>query len=74
MFLGSGNTEKLVVILSDVWVCQKSKMAAINRKCIGNNVYLSFYTREQQNSNGYTHFVRVRPHDYSTAETARRVD
>jgi len=32
MFLGLGNTERLVGILSDVWVCRKSKMAAINRK------------------------------------------
>jgi len=32
MFFGSGNTERLVGILPDVWVCPKSKMAAINRK------------------------------------------
>jgi len=32
MFFGLGNTERLVGILSDVWVCRKSKMAAINRK------------------------------------------
>jgi len=29
---GLGNTENLVVVLSDVWVCRKSKMAAINWK------------------------------------------
>jgi len=32
MFSGSDNTERLVRILSDVWVCRKSKMVAINRK------------------------------------------
>ena len=32
MFSGLGNTEKLVGTLSDGWVCQKSKMAANNRK------------------------------------------
>jgi len=31
-FLGLGYTERLVGILSDVWVCRKSKMAAINRQ------------------------------------------
>ena len=40
MFSGSGNTERLVGILSDVWVCRKSKMAVINQKYIGNNVYI----------------------------------
>jgi len=32
MFFGLGNTERLVGILSDVWVSRKPKMAAINRK------------------------------------------
>jgi len=32
MFLGSGNTDGLLGILSYVWICHKSKMAAINRK------------------------------------------
>ena len=32
MFSNAGNTEGLVERLSDVWVSQKSKMAAINRK------------------------------------------
>ena len=32
IFLISVNTEKLVKILSDVCICRKSKMAAINRK------------------------------------------
>ena len=32
MFLWLGNTERLMGILSFVQVCQKSKMAAINRK------------------------------------------
>ena len=32
MFWESGNSERLVMTLSDVWVYQKSKMAAINRK------------------------------------------
>jgi len=31
MLLGLGNTERLVGILSDIWICCKSKMAAINR-------------------------------------------
>ena len=42
MFSGSGDTERLVGKLPNVRVCRKSKMAAINWKCIGNNVYLSF--------------------------------
>jgi len=29
------------MMLFDVWVCRKAKMAAINRKWIGHNVYLS---------------------------------
>ena len=45
MLSESGNTERLVGILSNVWVYGKSKMAAINWKLIGNNVYLSSYTR-----------------------------
>ena len=40
-------------ILSNVRIRRKSKIAAINQKCIGNNVYLSSYTRQQRNSNGY---------------------
>ena len=32
MFSGSGNTERLMGILSDVRVCRKSKMTTINRK------------------------------------------
>ena len=40
MFSGSGNTERLMGTLSDVWVCWKSNMAAINRKLIDSNVYL----------------------------------
>jgi len=44
MFLGTGNTDKLLRILSYDWACWKSKMAAINRKQIGNNIYLSSYT------------------------------
>ena len=43
MFSGSGNTERLVGILSDKRVFRKSKMAANNRKDIWNNVYFSFY-------------------------------
>jgi len=31
MFSGSGNTEEIVKIMSDVWVCRNSKMAAIHR-------------------------------------------
>ena len=38
MFSRSGNEERPVGILSDVWVCRKSKLPAINRKYIGNNV------------------------------------
>ena len=36
MFSGSGNVERLMGILFDVRVCRKSKMAAINRKYVGN--------------------------------------
>ena len=43
-FSGSGNTERLVIILYDVWVCWKSNMVVINRKLIGNSMYLSSYT------------------------------
>jgi len=32
MFPGSGNTDRLLWILSYVWACWKSKMVAINRK------------------------------------------
>jgi len=32
MFLGSGNTDRLLRILTYVWDCRKSKMAAINWK------------------------------------------
>jgi len=32
MFPGLGNTDRLLGILSHVWVCWKSEMAAINRK------------------------------------------
>ena len=38
MFSGSGNTQRLVGILSDGWVCQKSKMAANNRKQKWNDI------------------------------------
>ena len=44
MFLEWDNTERLVGILSDVWVYRKLNMAAISRKYIGNSVYLSSYT------------------------------
>jgi len=36
MFPGSGNTDRLLGIRYCVWACRKSKMAAINRKLIGN--------------------------------------
>ena len=42
MFSRSGNTKRLVGILSNVWARRKSKMAAINRKYIGNNVQLVY--------------------------------
>ena len=45
MFSESDNTERLVGKLSDVWLYCKSQMAAINRKLIGINVYLSSYTQ-----------------------------
>jgi len=38
-----------------VRVSNISKMAACRRKSIWNNVYLSLYARQQQNSNGYTY-------------------
>ena len=44
MFSGSGNTKRLFGILSDVWARRKSKMVAINRKYIGNNVSLNSNT------------------------------
>jgi len=37
MFFGSGNMERLVVILSDGLVCRTSKMVVINRKYIWDN-------------------------------------
>ena len=43
MLSGLGNTNRPVGTLSDVWVSRKSNMAAINRKYIGNNVYVSSY-------------------------------
>ena len=43
MLSGSGNTERLVARLSDVRVCRKSKMAVINRKRTGNNVFQLAY-------------------------------
>ena len=44
IFSDLGDTERPVGRLFDVWVCRKSKMVAINRKCMGNNVNLSLYT------------------------------
>ena len=44
MISESGNTEILLGMLSDVWFCVKSNKAPINRKLIGNNVYISTYT------------------------------
>ena len=49
MFLGSGNIERLVRKLSDVWVCWKSKMVAMNRKCIRDKSNISTCTHD---SNG----------------------
>ena len=43
MFPESDDTERLVEVLSDVWVCRNSKIAAINRKYVGNGFYLSLY-------------------------------
>jgi len=43
MFLGSDNKDRLLGILSYVWVCRKSKMMAINRKQIRYYEYLSLY-------------------------------
>ena len=40
MFSRRGNTERLVGMLSDVWVCRSSVLVAIDWKLIGNNVYL----------------------------------
>ena len=42
-------------------------MLAINRKYIGNNVYLSSYTRLQINSNGNNHVLGVGLHDYKNS-------
>ena len=42
MLAESSNTERLVGILSDVWVCRESKMAAIGRKRKRNDItYIS---------------------------------
>ena len=65
-FRSQANSERL----SDVWAYYESKLAAINRKLIENNVYLSWYTWSQRNSNGYTHIVGVGQYDYTIAKTA----
>jgi len=46
MFLGLGNTERLVGILSDVCVRRKSKMAVINRKYRYEITYISARTHD----------------------------
>ena len=73
MFSGSGNTKRLVGILSDVRVCRKSNMATVNRKCIGKNAYLGLYTRWQRNSEGYTHVFGVGQHGETSGKTVRRM-
>ena len=40
-----GNTTGQLQTLSIIWVYQKSKMAAVNRKLVENNVYVSLCTR-----------------------------
>jgi len=45
-FSGSSNKLRLMWILSDVSVTRKLKMAAINRKHIGNNEYLGLYIHD----------------------------
>ena len=69
LFSGTSNKQRLVGILSDVRVCRKSKMAAINRKCIGNNVYLSLSSWLQD---GYTHVFGVRQHGETSGKFVRR--
>jgi len=44
-------------IISYVRMSVISKMAARNRKCIWNNVYLSLYTCQQRNSNNYAYVL-----------------
>ena len=40
--VGTHKVKDSIGILSDVWICRKAKMAAINRKYIGNNVITQF--------------------------------
>ena len=48
-------------------------MATINRKGIGNNVYLSLYTWSQSNFDGYTHVFEVGQHGETSGNTVRRL-
>jgi len=47
MFWGSDNTERLVGILSDVWVCRKSKM----RPLTGNRYEITYISVHTHDSN-----------------------
>jgi len=58
-------------VLSDVWVCRKSKMAAINRKLIWYNVYISTYSWLQRNFNGYSNIFEVQQLSGTSPNTAR---
>jgi len=59
MFPGSNSRYRLLGLLSYVWVCLKLKMAADNRKQIGNYSWLSTYICLQQNFNGNAYFYRI---------------
>jgi len=51
-FSGSRNTTGLVRILSDLWLLEEAKMAAMNRKCVRNSVHLSLYAWSERNFYG----------------------
>ena len=52
-------------------VTGKLKMAAIYRKYICNVLYLSWYMRQQPDSDGYAHIFGVQQHAVSTVTTLR---
>ena len=55
----------------DIEVTGKSKMAAITGSRYEITQYLSFYTRWQHNSKGYTHIFEVRQHGRTSVDTLR---
>jgi len=57
-----------MLVLSDVRVGEKSKMAACNRKWLWNNVCLSLYTWWQRNFNGYGYVFEAKQLDWAGSE------